>query len=104
MSRWRKSDVIASAKLRIVTNDSQALLADASALKVCVGHASNAGRREVNEDFFGVAAPQMAELASKGVLAAVADGVSGAGGGRDAAEYSVRSLLGDYFATPDTWE
>ena len=75
-----------------------------SSLKVCVGHASNAGRREANEDFFGVATPEMAELASKGVLAVVADGVSGAGGGREAAEYSVRSLLGDYYATPDTWE
>ena len=75
-----------------------------SSLKVCVGHASNAGRREVNEDFFGVATPEMAELALKGVLAVVADGVSGAGGGREAAEYSVRSLLGDYYATPDTWE
>ena len=71
---------------------------------MCVGHASNAGRREANEDFFGVATPEMAELASKGVLAVVADGVSGAGGGREAAEYSVRSLLGDYYATPDTWE
>ncbi len=75
-----------------------------SALKVCVGHASNSGRRDANEDFFGVATPAMNELAAKGVLAVVADGVSGAAGGREAAEYAVRSLLGDYYATPETWE
>lgn len=34
---------------------------------------------------------------------AVADGVSGSAGGREAAEYSVRGLMTDYYATPDTW-
>jgi serine/threonine protein phosphatase PrpC len=77
---------------------------DTGALKVEVGHASNQGKREVNEDFFGVATPDMQELAAKGMLAVVADGVSGASGGREAAEYAVRGLLGDYYATPDTWE
>ena len=95
----------AFAKLRVLPHPTQSLPgADAGSLKVCVGHASNAGRRSGNEDFFGVATPEMAELAAKGVLAVVADGVSGANGGREAAEYSVRSLLGDYYATPDTWE
>ncbi|MBI3229288.1 MAG: bifunctional protein-serine/threonine kinase/phosphatase, partial [Burkholderiales bacterium] len=37
------------------------------------------------------------------LLAALADGVSGNAGGREAAEYSVRGLLSDYYATPDTW-
>jgi serine/threonine protein phosphatase PrpC len=44
------------------------------------------------------------ELARKGALIAIADGVSGHGGGREAAEYSVRGLLTDYYAAPDTWE
>ncbi|MFM9969848.1 MAG: protein kinase domain-containing protein [Burkholderiales bacterium] len=43
------------------------------------------------------------ELESKRVLLALADGVSGNGGGREAAEYTVRGLLSDYYATPDTW-
>jgi protein phosphatase len=34
----------------------------------------------------------------------VADGVSGGTHGREAAESSVRNLLADYYATPDTWE
>ena len=73
-------------------------------LQVCVGHASSTGRRETNEDFFGAVTPEGTVLSTKGALLAVADGVSGAGGGREAAEYTVRSLLGDYYATPDTWE
>lgn len=38
------------------------------------------------------------------MLAVVADGVSGRSHGREAAESSVRNLLADYYATPDTWE
>ncbi len=38
------------------------------------------------------------------MIAAIADGVSGSDGGREAAEYAVRGLLADYYATPDTWD
>ena len=76
----------------------------AQALSARVGHASRAGTRECNEDFVGIVTPSGAELDSKGILAAVADGVSGNGEGREAAEYAVRSLLADYYATPETWE
>ena len=72
-------------------------------LQVAVGHASLTGPRERNEDFCGVATPVGLELENKGVLAAVADGIGGHKGGREAAEYTVRGLLADYFATPDTW-
>ncbi|MEQ1881489.1 MAG: bifunctional protein-serine/threonine kinase/phosphatase [Burkholderiales bacterium] len=75
-----------------------------STLSVRVGHASELGRREANEDFFGAVTPEGAVLSAKGALFAVADGVSGTHGGREAAEFTVRSLLGDYYATPDTWE
>lgn len=72
-------------------------------LTISSGHASLAGMRERNEDFVGMVTPNEPELSSKGLLAAIADGVSGSEGGRDAAEYSVRGLLADYYATPDTW-
>lgn len=72
-------------------------------LQLAIGHASLTGPRERNEDFCGVATPDGAELDSKGVLAAVADGIGGHKGGREAAEYTVRGLLADYFATPETW-
>ena len=72
-------------------------------LKVAVGYASLTGPRERNEDFCGVVTPDGQELENKGILAALADGIGGHKGGREAAEYTVRGLLSDYFATPDTW-
>ena len=47
--------------------------------------------------------PNEPELSTKGLIAAIADGVSGNEGGREASEYTVRGLLADYYATPDTW-
>ncbi|HYD80911.1 MAG TPA: bifunctional protein-serine/threonine kinase/phosphatase [Paucimonas sp.] len=72
-------------------------------LAISTGHASLAGQRERNEDFVGMVTPNEPELSAKGLIAAVADGVSGNTGGREASEYAVRGLLADYYATPDTW-
>ena len=73
-------------------------------LDLSIGHATQAGKRERNEDFCGIVTPEGAELAARGAMLAVADGVSGNGEGREAAEYAVRGLLADYYATPETWE
>ena len=79
------------------------LSAAANALEVTLGHASQQGLRPENEDFVGAVTPEGAPLAAKGLLLAIADGVGGHARGREAAEYSVRGLLADYFSTPDTW-
>lgn len=73
-------------------------------LKITLGQSSETGLRDHNEDFFGVTTPTGEQLATKGVLLAVADGVGGNAGGREAAEMTVRGVLSDYYATPDTWE
>lgn len=72
-------------------------------LSVIAAHATLTGQRSRNEDFVGMATPGEPELTTKGLIAAIADGVSGNEGGREAAEYTVRGLLTDYYATPDTW-
>src|SRR4051812_9043599 len=72
-------------------------------LTIAAGYATNAGPRARNEDFVGMVTPGEPELSCKGLLAAIADGVSGNEGGREASEYAVRGLLADYYATPDTW-
>lgn len=72
-------------------------------LTVDLGHSSLTGPRPRNEDYCAAATPEGAELDNKGLIAAVADGVGGHANGREAAEYCVRSLLADYYATPDTW-
>ncbi len=73
-------------------------------LKFTLGQATDTGPRPRNEDFCGATTPIGDTLAVKGALFAVADGVSGGAGGREAAELTVRGLLSDYYATPDTWE
>jgi len=73
-------------------------------LEVSVGQRSEPGPRPANEDFAGWTTPLAPERGRKGVLLAAADGVSGHAGGREAAEHSVRGLIADYYATPDTWD
>ena len=48
-------------------------------LELSIGHATHAGQRERNEDFCGIVTPEGAELAARGAVLAVADGVSGDG-------------------------
>ena len=64
-------------------------------LIISPGYATLAGPRERNEDFVGMVTPAEPELSSKGLIAAIADGVSGNDGGREASEYAVRGLLAD---------
>lgn len=72
-------------------------------LCVRAGQASRAGRKSENEDALGIRVPEPPLLARKGVALALADGVSGAGEGRHAAEACVQGFLSDYYSTPDTW-
>jgi serine/threonine protein phosphatase PrpC len=73
-------------------------------MKLSFGYASEQGPRPRNEDFGGFVTPDPGLAAAKGWLAALADGVSGGSHGREAAESTVRNLLADYYATPETWE
>ncbi len=68
-----------------------------------IGHASHSGLREDNEDFAAVQRPGAGEQ-PLGCIAALADGVSTGGGGRMAAQTTVRTLVQDYFGAPPTWD
>src|SRR5690606_36739417 len=71
-------------------------------LDIALGYSSLTGPRPRNEDYCGFTTPEGAELENKGLLVAVADGVGGHAMGREASEFTVRGLLSDYYATPDT--
>jgi serine/threonine protein phosphatase PrpC len=75
-----------------------------SGVKASVGFASEAGPRERNEDFagavFGLELPQP----RRDVIAAIADGIGGAKGGRVAAETAVRGFLDGFCDLPETME
>ncbi len=98
----RVSEFAARAPLR-AGEPQRAAGGGAKTLAVSLGHSSLAGPRPGNEDFAGAVTPEGDEREAKGILVAVADGVGGHAKGREAAEYSVRSLAADYYATPETW-
>lgn len=64
---------------------------------------SRAGRKDTNEDSMGIYVPESQTEVTKGMAAVIADGVSAAEAGREAAEVCVTSFLGDYYGTPDAW-
>ena len=66
---------------------------------VDIGHTSERGQRERNEDFVAASTDE-----TRGLIAAVADGVSSGGRGLEAAQTTVLSLVGDYASVPATWE
>lgn len=71
-------------------------------LVVAAGFASLTGPRADNQDFGGVHLGTALERARHGIIAAVADGVSGGKAGRAAAELAVRALIEGFYAMPDT--
>lgn len=73
------------------------------AFELDIGFTSLAGSKEVNEDFAAAMLPEPGREAM-GAIAAIADGVSMGGLGREAAQTTVTSLVRDYFGTPETWE
>ncbi len=76
----------------------------APTLSVCLGQASDRGRKAENQDFHGAILPDGTVLALKGVALALADGISSSRVSRVAAETAVRSFLDDYYCSPETWE
>ncbi len=68
-----------------------------------IAYTSLAGSKPVNEDFAGAMLPEEGHEAM-GVIAAIADGVSAGGLGRDAAQTTVTTLVRDYYGTPQTWD
>ncbi len=72
-------------------------------LRVRYGQGSSAGLKTGNDDALGIRIPDGMELATKGVAVVIADGVSAAEAGGEAAQLGVLGFLNDYYSTPDTW-
>ncbi len=68
-----------------------------------LGQSSDKGLKEENQDSYGVLLPESPALEQKGIAVVIADGVSGCDAGKLASESCVKSLLGDYYCTPDSW-
>src|SRR5271168_5527125 len=75
-----------------------------SGVKATVGFASETGPRERNEDFGGAVFGWELPKPRRDVVAAIADGIGGAKGGRIAAETAVRGFLDGFCDLPETME
>src|SRR5437764_5537152 len=77
-------------------------MAAARQLELRIGWCSEAGRRAANEDYVGTWTGTPAQRARQGAVAALADGVGGAPGGRFAAETAVRGFIDFYLGARET--
>ncbi|WP_193211704.1 bifunctional protein-serine/threonine kinase/phosphatase [Luteolibacter marinus] len=73
-------------------------------IELTSGHFTSAGPKPRNEDCLAVRIPDDQLLPTKGIVACIADGVSAASAGKEAAEASVLGFVADYFETPESWE
>ncbi|MEO9275391.1 bifunctional protein-serine/threonine kinase/phosphatase [Marinomonas sp. 5E14-1] len=72
-------------------------------LSVSIGSATNKGKKEVNQDCLGSETPQEPLLSAKGVVVAIADGISSSKVSQIASQTAIKSFLGDYYCTSDAW-
>jgi serine/threonine protein phosphatase PrpC len=93
--------------LRFGLSDPRAVGAKAAVetgVRASVGFASKTGRRKDNEDFAGALLGAELPEPRQEVIAAIADGIGGAKGGRIAAETAVRGFLDGFCDLPETME
>lgn len=72
-------------------------------LKLSIGVVSETGMRRRNEDFAAASRPGPRDASRYGYAMALADGIGGNPGGREAAEIAVRGFLDGYYERPESW-
>jgi serine/threonine protein phosphatase PrpC len=75
----------------------------AQQLTVSVGQCSSQGRKAVNQDFYVSKVPSQSLLNSKGIVMALADGISSSQVSQIASQAAVNGFLEDYFSTSEAW-
>lgn len=78
-------------------------LSMANLLTIESANLCRAGGKKHNEDACGIKVPEGQLLTTKGIVAAIADGMSGSDAGREASQSCVQGFLNDYFSTPESW-
>lgn len=74
-----------------------------SSLSIDYAASTSAGSKAENADAADARVPKGGALLTKGIAAAIADGMSSSEGGKLASEICISSFLSDYYSTPDSW-
>ncbi|WP_281649001.1 bifunctional protein-serine/threonine kinase/phosphatase [Parendozoicomonas sp. Alg238-R29] len=72
-------------------------------LTITAGSSSSAGRKPANQDCHGFLSPENLLCATKGIVAAVADGISTSNVSHIASQTAINSFVSDYYCTPEAW-
>ncbi|MBU2885574.1 bifunctional protein-serine/threonine kinase/phosphatase [Gilvimarinus agarilyticus] len=72
-------------------------------LKISLGQYTCAGAKSVNQDAMGACIPKEPLLGYKGVVVAIADGISSSDVSQIASDMAVTSFLTDYYCTSEAW-
>ena len=73
-------------------------------LNVQVGSCSDKGIKQENQDSLGFLMPDnLALLETKGIVCALADGISSSAEAKQASQACITGFINDYFSTPDSW-
>ena len=75
----------------------------APALRLRLAQRTERGQHARNQDCHGACVPRDAVLHAKGAALAIADGIGPSAVSHMASEIAVRSVLEDYFSTPESW-
>lgn len=75
----------------------------AQKLQVELGQYSHSGRKTINQDFYASTLSQNYNSQYKGMVFAIADGISSSNVSHIASQTAVTGLLSDYLSTPETW-
>ena len=75
----------------------------APALRLRLAQVTERGQHARNQDCHGACVPRDAVLQAKGAALAIADGIGPSAVSHLASEIAVRSVLEDYFSTPESW-
>ncbi|MDH5178633.1 MAG: bifunctional protein-serine/threonine kinase/phosphatase [Gammaproteobacteria bacterium] len=72
-------------------------------LSISIGQYSDKGRKAINQDFHAARMPHEPQLSAKGIVIALADGISSSEVSQFASEASIKGFLEDYYSTSESW-
>lgn len=81
----------------------KSIQAQDSPLQVALGQHTDKGRKSLNQDFIGAYFPEEPQRSTKGIVVAIADGISTSEVSHIASETAVSSFIHDYYSTSEAW-